>query len=64
MDSLVVDHIQVNQATRIRRRTYRAHGRINRKCDNWQSNLIKKKLRDAQYVTEYNNAKSIRNFFS
>lgn len=29
-DSLVVDHIQVNRAARMRRRTYRAHGRINR----------------------------------
>uniref|UniRef100_A0A6U2I210 Ribosomal protein L22 n=1 Tax=Hemiselmis andersenii TaxID=464988 RepID=A0A6U2I210_HEMAN len=28
-DSLVVSHIQVNQAVRGRRRTYRAHGRIN-----------------------------------
>ena len=30
-DALVVDHIQVNKAPKIRRRTYRAHGRINRK---------------------------------
>ena len=29
-DSLVVDHIQVNRAAKMRRRTYRAHGRINR----------------------------------
>ncbi|EDV29692.1 expressed hypothetical protein [Trichoplax adhaerens] len=29
VDSLVVGHVQVNQATHIRRRTYRAHGRIN-----------------------------------
>ena len=28
-DTLVVSHIQVNQAPRLRRRTYRAHGRIN-----------------------------------
>jgi large subunit ribosomal protein L17e len=28
-DRLVVEHIQVNQARRGRRRTYRAHGRIN-----------------------------------
>ena len=28
-DALVVKHIQVNQAPRQRRRTYRAHGRIN-----------------------------------
>jgi len=26
---LVIDHIQVNRAPKIRRRTYRAHGRIN-----------------------------------
>merc|ERR1711908_32305 len=29
MDSLFVSHIQVNQAQKGRRRTYRAHGRIN-----------------------------------
>ena len=29
-DALVIDHIQVNRAAKIRRRTYRAHGRINR----------------------------------
>ncbi|XP_046864499.1 60S ribosomal protein L17-like [Xenia sp. Carnegie-2017] len=29
VDSLVVEHIQVNQAAKMRRRTYRAHGRIN-----------------------------------
>ncbi|KAI3388601.1 hypothetical protein SNEBB_003023 [Seison nebaliae] len=28
-DKLVIDHIQVNQAPNMRRRTYRAHGRIN-----------------------------------
>merc|ERR1712087_42430 len=28
-DHLVVDHIQVNRAPKMRRRTYRAHGRIN-----------------------------------
>ncbi|KAF9941220.1 60S ribosomal protein L17 [Modicella reniformis] len=28
-DTLIVKHIQVNQAPRQRRRTYRAHGRIN-----------------------------------
>lgn len=28
-ESLVVSHIQVNQAPKMRRRTYRAHGRIN-----------------------------------
>merc|ERR1739844_707779 len=31
VDSLVVEHIQVNEAPSMRRRTYRAHGRINRK---------------------------------
>lgn len=29
VDRLVIDHIQVNQAPQMRRRTYRAHGRIN-----------------------------------
>merc|ERR1712156_1059629 len=28
-EHLVVDHIQVNRAPKMRRRTYRAHGRIN-----------------------------------
>jgi large subunit ribosomal protein L17e len=28
-DHLVIDHLQVNQAPKTRRRTYRAHGRIN-----------------------------------
>merc|ERR1712098_298873 len=28
-DHLVVDHIQVNRAAKMRRRTYRAHGRVN-----------------------------------
>ncbi|WP_411026768.1 50S ribosomal protein L22, partial [Salmonella sp. s54395] len=28
-DSLVIDHIMVNPAPKMRRRTYRAHGRIN-----------------------------------
>merc|ERR1719510_2949692 len=28
-DHLVIDHIQVNRAAHMRRRTYRAHGRIN-----------------------------------
>lgn len=30
-DRLVIEHIQVNRAPKMRRRTYRAHGRINRK---------------------------------
>lgn len=29
VDSLVIEHIQVNKAPKMRRRTYRAHGRIN-----------------------------------
>ncbi|KAG4112760.1 hypothetical protein ERO13_D13G182100v2 [Gossypium hirsutum] len=29
VDSLIISHIQVNQAQKQRRRTYRAHGRIN-----------------------------------
>uniref|UniRef100_A0ABI8ACI7 Large ribosomal subunit protein uL22 n=1 Tax=Felis catus TaxID=9685 RepID=A0ABI8ACI7_FELCA len=28
-DSLVIEHIQVNRAPKMRHRTYRAHGRIN-----------------------------------
>jgi len=32
-DALVIEHIQVNRAEKMRRRTYRAHGRINRKFD-------------------------------
>lgn len=31
VDHLVIEHIQVNRAPHMRRRTYRAHGRINRK---------------------------------
>jgi len=31
IERLVIDHIQVNRAPCLRRRTYRAHGRINRK---------------------------------
>jgi hypothetical protein len=31
-DTLMVKHIQVNQAMKQRRRTYRAHGRVNRAC--------------------------------
>lgn len=30
-DRLYIEHIQVNRAPCLRRRTYRAHGRINRK---------------------------------
>lgn len=30
VERLVIDHIQVNHAPCLRRRTYRAHGRINR----------------------------------
>ncbi|EPY73291.1 60S ribosomal protein L17 (L23) isoform 2-like protein [Camelus ferus] len=29
VDSLLIEHIQVNKAPKMRRRTYRAHGRIN-----------------------------------
>ena len=29
VDSLVIEHIQVNKAPKMQRRTYRAHGRIN-----------------------------------
>ncbi len=32
-DALVIEHIQVNRAAKLRRRTYRAHGRINRKIN-------------------------------
>ena len=31
VENLVIDHIQINRAPKMRRRTYRAHGRINRK---------------------------------
>jgi large subunit ribosomal protein L17e len=31
VDTLYISHIQVNQAQKQRRRTYCAHGRINRK---------------------------------
>lgn len=31
VDRLFVEHIQINRAPCLRRRTYRAHGRINRK---------------------------------
>ena len=34
VDRLVIEHIQVNHAPCLRRRTYRAHGRINRKYSN------------------------------
>ena len=30
-DALIIDHILVQRAAKMRRRTYRAHGRINRK---------------------------------
>ena len=31
-DALVIEHISVQRAEHMRRRTYRAHGRINREC--------------------------------
>ena len=37
VDHLVIDHLQVNQAPKTRRRTYRAHGRINRKLSAFSS---------------------------
>lgn len=37
VDNLVVDHVQVNQAPKMRRRTYRAHGRINGKHESFFS---------------------------
>ena len=47
VDSLYISHIQVNQAQKQRRRTYRAHGRINRMYflpfvveDFWNSNVV------------------------
>jgi hypothetical protein len=40
VDTLTISHIQVNQAQRQRRRTYRAHGRINRKCFTLSLNLF------------------------
>jgi len=38
-DRLVIEHIQVNRAPKMRRRTYRAHGRINRKSPIPKPNL-------------------------
>jgi len=35
VDALYISHIQVNQAQKQRRRTYRAHGRINRTFKYW-----------------------------
>jgi large subunit ribosomal protein L17e len=35
VDSLYISHIQVNQAQKQRRRTYRAHGRINRMANSF-----------------------------
>jgi hypothetical protein len=32
IETLVIKHVQVNQAMKQRRRTYRAHGRVNRAC--------------------------------
>ena len=29
-DALVIEHLMINRAAKLRRRTYRAHGRINR----------------------------------
>ena len=40
MDSLVVEHIQVNAAPKMRRRTYRAHGRINRKSGTFVPSVL------------------------
>ena len=39
-DSLYISHIQVNQAQKQRRRTYRAHGRINREQPSPPSTLL------------------------
>ena len=38
-DHLVIEHIQVNRAPKMRRRTYRAHGRINREFNQLVSRL-------------------------
>lgn len=35
-DHLLIEHIQVQRAAKMRRRTYRAHGRINRKLS-WKN---------------------------
>ena len=40
VDALFISHIQVNQAAKQRRRTYRAHGRINRKFCNSLLSLV------------------------
>ena len=42
-DALVIEHIQVNKAEKMRRRTYRAHGRINREQFSQGKFLIYKK---------------------
>lgn len=39
-DALVIEHIQVNRAAKMRRRTYRAHGRINRKLLALRINVV------------------------
>ncbi len=36
VDKLVITHVNCNQAPKMRRRTYRAHGRINGKHAPWQ----------------------------
>ncbi|KAH7964754.1 hypothetical protein HPB49_001166 [Dermacentor silvarum] len=44
VDRLVIDHIQVNRAPKMRRRTYRAHGRINPEEDAPKKKQSKKKM--------------------
>ena len=38
-DALVIEHIQINRASKMRRRTYRAHGRINRESLEQQASM-------------------------
>ncbi|KAF3543757.1 hypothetical protein DY000_02008709 [Brassica cretica] len=40
VDALFISHIQVNQAAKQRRRTYRAHGRINLGSEVKEGNLV------------------------
>ena len=50
VDSLYISHIQVNQAQKQRRRTYRAHGRINRMFLVWRSVLRNIRLSNMYFL--------------
>lgn len=53
VDRLFVEHIQVNRAPCLRRRTYRAHGRINRKLNNILFYLIFLKKNNILILVNY-----------